>query len=694
MVGLTGVLLFGFPLVSLGSDVFEDVLRPAFSAKCIQCHGQDGNVKGKVNLLEIESMDDLISDPELLSDIAAVIDYEEMPPEDEPQFTDEKRVEMVAMLDGLLDASLEEKKVYAQAPMRRMNRFQYNNAVIDLFDLSCIVFTLPERMMRVHQNYFQPESGMMAEQVHVGNRPLGKSQMIEPRLVGVAAYPQDLRAEHGYDVQADHLSLSPLLMEQFLKLSQSITQSRDFNPQYVGIWNEFFAAPPKAQDPKLAVKERLEPFLTKAFRRPVDEDALNRYLSYAHAQLNDGVPFTGVMKSLAAAAIASPKFLYLYDESSEPSGVESLDGYELASRISFFLWGSIPDDELLTLAATGELTQPEVLEGQVERMMKDRKLKRFCDSFPSQWLQLDRIISAIPDPNKYPEFYFSKYRDSMHMAMEPLLIFETVLVENQPITQLIDSDFTYWSKTLMKAYETEWPEGVKGPTMQNGESVGENRPTVLTFKRIPVQDRRYGGVITNAAVMTMTSGPERTQPITRGAWLATVIFNNPPAPPPADVPPLDEEDVEGEHHLTLRELLAAHRERSDCKGCHEQIDPLGFALENYDPIGVWRDTYENGREVDMEGTLFRRHEFSDVIEFKDAILAEKDRFAKGFTGHLLSFALARELGAADEIAVEAIAEAVAKDDYRLQTVIKQVVLSEPFRSKSNPKTHLSLADSD
>ena len=257
-------------------------------------------------------------------------------------------------------------------------------------------------------------------------------------------------------------------MEQFLKLSQSIMQSRDFNPKYVGIWDEFFKAPPGKEDAKLAVKERLEPFLTKAFRRPVDREVLGRYLGFAELQLENGVEFTEVMKSLAAAAIASPKFLYLYDESSDPGGVEDLNDYELASRLSFFLWGSIPDEDLLELAAAGELTQAKVLDGQVERMLKDRKLKRFCDSFPSQWLQLDRIISAIPDPKKYPHFYFSKYRDSMHMAMEPLLLFETVLIENQPITQLIDPAFTYWSKTLMKSYETDWPEGVNGPTDNMG----------------------------------------------------------------------------------------------------------------------------------------------------------------------------------------------------------------------------------
>ena len=206
----------------------------------------------------------------------------------------------------------------------------------------------------------------------------------------------------------------------------------------------------------------------------------------------------------------------------------------------------------------------------------------------------------------------------------------------------------------------------------------------MTFHRVPVTDRRSGGVITNAAVMTMTSGPDRTQPITRGAWIAGVIFNNPPEPPPADVPPLAEKPREGEEHLTLRERLSIHRERADCKGCHEKIDPLGFALENYDAIGMWRDKYENGRDVDMAGTLLRKHKFTNVVEFKDAILAEKDRFTRALAAHLLSFGLARELGAADQIALDKIVEATAANEYRMQTLIKQVILSEPFMSKTNP----------
>ncbi len=691
MLSKTTTFYFFSALCVFGTAVAKDsFVIDLFQKNCIQCHGQDGKIKGKVNLLEIEDVSALLHDPELLQEIVDAIDFEEMPPEDEPQIEPEARKRMLAELEGLLEKSVSEKKAFTQAPIRRMNRFQYNNAVIDLFDLRCNVFTLPERMMRVHKDYFKPETGMMEDTVTVGSRPLGKSQMIEPRLAGVAAFPQDLRAEHGYDNQADHLSLSPLLMESFLALGQSITESKDFTVKNVGIWKEFFQPPESKVDTKETVRDRLLPFLTKAFRRPVSEELLDRYATYVQGQLDAGIEFTAAMKAVAAATISSPRFLYLYDKSGADSVAEPIDNFELASRLSFFLWGSLPDEALLDLAASGDLLNEDVLDTQIERMLKDRKLKRFCDSFPAQWLQLERIISSVPDPKHFPNFYFSKYRDSMHMMLEPLLLFEAVLIENQPITQFIDSDFSYRSGLLEEAY------GELQTTLDPAELVGGgvNRGGVaaLRFDRVPVTDRRNGGLITNAAVMTMTSGPERTQPITRGAWLATVIFNNPPKPPPADVPALGEEPTEEEAHLTLRERLSMHRERADCKGCHEQIDPLGFALENYDPIGNWRLVYDNGRDVDMEGTLFRKHDFESVAEFKDAILAEKDRFARGFAGHLLSFALARELGPADQIALDQIADETAGDEYRIQTLLKQVILSEPFQTKTNPGTKNTIAD--
>ncbi|MEM7143541.1 MAG: DUF1592 domain-containing protein [Verrucomicrobiota bacterium] len=665
------------PADAATADAFTETLQPVFQEHCVQCHGKDGKVKGKVNLLDIKSQEQFLEDPDLAATILDVIEFEEMPPEDEPQPTPETRAEFLTALKTVLHSSVAENKAFAQAPIRRMNRFQYNNAVTDLFQLNRVVFPLPERMMREHKDYFQPASGKMPDEVTVGSRPLGKSQMIEPRLAGVTAFPQDLRAEHGFDNRGDHLSLSPILLESFLKLSKSIVDSPDFIPNNVAIWNDFFAAPGNSAPLKPELKKRLDRFLTHAFRRPADDTLVERYTEHVVAQIESGAPFTDAMKSAAAAAIASPRFLYLYDHPGEGSNAEPLDDFDLASRLSFFLWGSIPDQTLLDLAADGTLSQSNILTAQINRMLEDRRLKRFCDSFPAQWLQLDRIISAVPDHEKFPEFYSraqAQYRLSMDQSLEPLLLFETVLIEDRSILDLIDPDFTYRSDLLHRAYGEEVDTPKRFPV------------TALPFTRRAITDRREGGVITNQAVLTMTSGAERTHPITRGAWLATVIFNNPPPPPPADVPALSEKPPAGEEHLTLRERLSVHRERADCAGCHQKIDPLGFALENYGPTGLWRDQYENGRDVDMEGKLFRKHEFNNLIEFKDAVLAEKDRFTRALAGHLLSFALARELNAVDAPALDKITANTAAKDYRIQSLLKEIILSKPFLTKSNPAT--------
>ena len=647
------------PIAAAEGEAFARILQPAFVKSCVKCHGKGPKVKGKVNLLELKSAEDLAKKPELLEKIIEALASEEMPPEKEPALAAETRQGLVAELKEILRRAVDSQKSVVRTPIRRMNRFQYNNAVKDLFQLKVEVFPLPEKMMRDH-GYFKPETGKMEPKVRVGSRPLGKSQLIEPRLAGVAPFPQDLRAEHGFDNRGDHLSLSPLLMESFLKLSRSIVNSPDFNAKRCGIWKSFFVEPKKA--PRAAVKVRLRGFLGRAFRRPVDDSTLKRYTAYVHTRLDAGRRFTAAMRDVAAGVICSPRFLYLRER-----GDKGGDDYDLASRLSFFLWGSIPDKPLLDLAEAGKLRQPEILGRQVARLLKDRKLKRFCDSFPSQWLQLDRIISVIPERADNQDFFFGPYRASMHMMLEPLLLFETVLIEDHPITQFLDSNFSYRSDLLEKWY-------------QGGKAGGP--PTAIPFKRVPVTDRRQGGVITNAAVMTMTSSSTRTKPITRGAWLATVIFNNPPEPPPADVPELSEKPTKKDENLTIRERLAAHRERPDCAGCHVKIDPLGFALENYGPTGLWRDKYSNGREVEPGGVLFRKYEFKNIIEFKDALLAEKDRFTRAFAGHLLSFALGRGLVAADSPALDRIAAATIEKGYRMKALVREIALSEPFLQNS------------
>ena len=233
---------------------------------------------------------------------------------------------------------------------------------------------------------------------------------------------------------------------------------------------------------------------------------------------------------------------------------------------------------------------------------------------------------------------------------------------------LINPDFT-WESTMLKANYA-------------GHNKGGRDVQVQHFRRVPVTDPQRGGVITSAAVLTMTSTPSRTQPITRGTWINAVIFNDPPEPPPADVPPLDESNKEDLAKLTIRERLAAHRKRADCAGCHNQIDPLGFALENFGPTGVWRDKYPNGREVNVSNVLFNQHHFANFNEFKKLIVREKPRFTRGFIAHLLSYALCRELGPADTPALETMtAQAVGGKD-SLRAVLKVIALSEPFHHKN------------
>ena len=674
--------LLGAALVSLGmgnvrADSFSEVIGPVVSARCVKCHGAAAEIAGDVNLRKVASLSDLMNDPDLIRTLLEVLDEGSMPPEDEPPLPAPRRQELVGHLRRLLHAALAEDRRFPRTPMRRLNRFQYSNAVRDLFQLNVEVFSLPEQMLREYGDYFQPASGRMPDDLRAGSRPLGKSQLISKRLEGVAPFPQDLRAENGFDNRGDHLSLSPLLMESFLKLSRSIVDSKDFHEQTCGIWDEFFAEPTEGPL-ETAVRTRLQRFLSRAFRRPVDEQTLTRYTLRTVDRISSGESFVDGMKGAAAAAIASPRFLYLFEHASRGDKPEPVDDFELASRLSFFLWSSLPDEALLAAAAQGTLREPDRLAAEADRMLNDRKTKRFCDSFPSQWLQLERIVSSVPDPQLFPEFYFAKYRVSMHMMLEPLLLCETVLVENRSILDLIDSDFSYRSDLLESWYES-------------GKQSTKVPPTAVPFRRVSLPDRRQGGVITNAAVMTMTSGPTRTKPITRGAWLATVIFNDAPDPPPADVPPLSE-DGDDAANLTLRQRFEAHRRQAACAGCHEQIDPLGFALENYGPTGVWRDEYENGTNVDAGGTLFQRHQFSNVVEFKDAILTEKERFARAFAAHLMAYALGREVETADWPALEQIVERTAADEYRFREMMKQVILSEPFLLKFNPTEPPAHAD--
>ena len=648
-------------------------LRSILSEHCYECHGNEA-IKGEVNLVEWLAEPGFLGEPELIEEILSVLRDREMPPEKAAPLSDTNRGALIQSFEVAMQES-RSMTAFEPTPIRRLNRFQYNNAVKDLLDLERDLFSMPERMMRRRSGYFDPRSGTMPEEVKVQNRPLGKDHDGE-RPEGfkeVAAFPQDRRAEHGFDNRADHLTLSPLLMEQFLQLSQSIVESSDLNPDECGVWEAFFTLP-DGRAPIEVMHERLKPFMRLAFRRPVDQSILDRFVAFAAKEIDQGKSFAETMKTLVGATIASPDFLYLYhvenqaDDAPAVSKRQRIDDFELASRLSFFFWISIPDDELLLLAEMGRLKDPDVLVSQIDRMLVDLRSSRFCDVFPGQWLQLDRLISSIPDPKVYPDFYFAGYRASMHMMMEPLLLFETIYVENRSVYELLNPSFTWRSEVLRSGREGTSPKRFELQT--------------IVYHRVPLRDQRWGGVITNPAVMTMTSSPNRSLPITRGAWVNAVIFNDPPPPPPVDVPPLPESDDERLSQLTIRERFAEHRKREDCSGCHRQIDPFGFALENFGPIGEWRERYPNGREIDGSGKLFNQHDFTSLLEFKQSILQERRRFFRGFAAHLMSFALGRELGPADSPALDDIADRCMNGEDSLRSIMKRVAMSEPFQHKN------------
>ncbi len=954
-----------------------DSLIPLFKSHCFRCHSGE-EINGDLNLEVVLQEQDSDYNLARIEEIMDAIESGAMPPDGEPEIPVVQRTEATSSLRSHLHKS-SRPSALAKVPMSRLNRFQYNNTVKDLFLLSRDVFALSEKLMTRDQRYFVPSGenkvpAQMPDSVRVASHSLKPIEGFS----GVKSYPKDLRANHGYDNQANQLTLSPLLLDAFLKLSVSIIESPDFNSETVGIWNEFFAEPEDNEELYPTVERRLRRFLRIAFRGQSNDETLRRYCEYAIAKIGSSGSFTIGMKKVAAAALSSP--LFLYRGVSDSAKQQQLG---LASRMSYFLWGSCPDEELIETAQEGRLADREVLDQQIDRMLTDPKIERFLDSFPSQWMQLENALAATPNPKL--NRYFSlvpQHPAGLQMVLEPLLLFDAIFVENRPIVELLAPSFSYHSDFLKTWYHTElsppsvdreailsenadkdalrihlvqeigkirenlddllkpvrtrilklrsegdseqdaydlqplaswefdqslsdamghldltahgdvewkddavilrkaylqtdpitsplaeksleirfelsdldqpggglmtvqgpgglfdsivigerknrhWISGSNGfartddfpasfeetvidepihlvmvyqkdgttklyrngqpygaPFKKNGVVFPEGKSSVLfglrhlpaggnrflnvvihearlyeralkqeevtaayrgegtfipqselvnalapeqqkhrlhlvekltqhqakleavgknidlesaekeaqqaydnrmramirsrNFQRVPVTDSRFGGIVTNAAMLTMTSGPDRTHPVARGVWITEVVFNDPPKPPPNDIPPLSEDETEKD--LTIRERFAEHRSNASCAGCHSKLDPLGFALENFDVTGRWRVKYENGREVDASGNLMRKHEFKDAIDFKEGLVQEHHRFARAFTEHLMRFALARDLTTSDRLAVSDILNGGESNDYRLRHLVKALMKSGPFR---------------
>jgi len=372
------------------------------------------------------------------------------------------------------------------------------------------------------------------------------------------------------------------------------------------------------EEPDWTYEDVLERFVSRAFRRPAAPEEVAKYQPIAEQEEAAGAERLEALRLALQAVLVSPNFLFLIEDS-RPDG--QLNDFELATRLSYFLWESMPDDELFGLAAAGKLSDPDILRKQVHRMVMDPKAESFVANFAGQWLGIRRVGDVAPDPEIFPQ-----WDESLRAAMaeEPRRFFDYILRENLSVLTFLDSDFTFLNERLAQHY------GVDGVTGSDFQKVS-----------LPADSPR-GGVLTQAGILTVASQPTRSSPVFRGVFVVEKLFNRPPPNPPAQVPDLPEEEIAAEPR-NLREKLAAHVADPSCASCHEKIDPWGLPLESFDGIGGWREMDED----DLWSVLPNNERITGVEGLKEQLLAERELFLRGLTEKLLLYSLGRTLNLND-----------------------------------------------
>lgn len=422
-------------------------------------------------------------------------------------------------------------------------------------------------------------------------------------------------------------------------------------------------APPahiaKRNAPDTQAARILGPLLQRAYRRPITDEDLRRPLTFFQEGYDEG-GFDGGIERALCSVLVSPSFLFRVERDPpgvSPGGAYAVSDLELASRISFFLWGSIPDEELLAAAIHGDLRHPDVLQRQVARLLADGRAGALVENFADQWLQLRNLESAMPDQRLFPDF-----DDNLRQAMrkETELFVESVLREDRNVVDLLRADYTFLNERLARHYGIPHIHGSR-------------------FRRVALgEGRERGGLLRHASMQTVTSYATRTSPVIRGKWILENLLGTPPPPPPANVPALEDNTVSAQ--LPVRERLAAHRAHEACAGCHRIMDPVGFALENYDAVGRWRSK-ELDHAVDAAGGLPDGATFVGVGGLEDALTQRPELFVRTLTEKLLTYALGRPLDHSDAPAVRKIVREAGDDGYRFSSLIQRIVSSAPFQMR-------------
>ncbi|MBI4908415.1 MAG: DUF1592 domain-containing protein [Acidobacteria bacterium] len=539
----------------------------------------------------------------------------EMPPKGAPALSAKARESFVNWVDTTLrTAACADGISPGRAPLRRLNRAEYAATVRDL--------------LNIH--------------INAGH-----------------ALPADGAGGEGFDNAAETLFLSPIHAEKYLEAARSALEyaSTDTRAR-----NRFLIAAPTADMTATdAARKVLSRFVEKAFRRPGEAAEIDRFLALFEAAQKRGDDYERALFYSLQGVLLSPQFLFRVEAANANAEPRLLDDYALATRLSYFLWGSMPDDTLFDLASKGTLQNEAILRAQVARMLKDVKAFEFAERFVEQWLNTRELGRDIkPDPRLFAPYYDAEIQSAIRY--EPILFFQEVMASDLSLLNLLDSPFTILTNRLARHYELK---------------IAPDQKLSQQPKKIMLPEGSHRGGLTGmAAILAVSSLPTRTSPVLRGKWILEAMLGTPAPPPPPNVPPL--KDHEGAAPQTLRERLELHRQNAVCAGCHNKIDPMGFGLENYDVLGRWR-TEDGGKAVDSKGELPDGTVFDGPEQLKNVLLARKDLFLRNLASKLLGYALGRGLTLEEYCTVDRIVEELGKRSYSAHALVSEIVLSVPFR---------------
>ncbi|MBY0587851.1 DUF1592 domain-containing protein [bacterium] len=580
---------------------------------CADCHGKD-DPNGGVDLSSARTREEIYHQGRIWNKAVRVLRDHSMPPKSAETPTEEQRQQLAHWIESSLrDVDCASQNEPGRVTVRRLNRVEYQNTIRDLLDVEIDAAR------------------------DLGSDPAG----------------------NGFDNQGDTLFIPPVLMEKYVDATKRIVEaafSQEKSRKVVA--DHLPIADTTIGD---LARPSITRLLERAFRRPVEPAEVDRRVALVTAAAERGESYDAGIKSVLESILLSPYFLFRIEKNQLPDGSKDayrITDHELAVRLSYLLWSTMPDNELFDFADKGTLHNPDVLAVQVERMLQDPKSISLSRDFAAQWFGFRDMRTHEMDLRRFGNF--NNLRD--HFYAESLAFFDHLFRENASILDVLDCSYAFVNAPLAAHYGLPAVEGD-------------------TIRQVPLVDRRRGGVLGMGSTLVVTSYPTRTSPVLRGKWVLEQILGTPPPPPPPNVKPVNRDDTIKDG-MTLRQRLEKHREVESCASCHAKMDPIGFGLENYDGIGQWRDQ-DNGLAVDNIGTLPDGTEVRGPEGIKTALLSRKELFVRQMVEKMLVYSLGRSLDYYDECTVRGTIERLEASQYRSHELIQAIVESYPFQHRRN-----------